>query len=97
MAKKRKKKHKKRKSKSGLNPKRVGLACGLFWAVTVMFFGLIAMFGWGIPIQNILSSVYRGYEPSIKGLIIGGLWALVDGFIGGYIFAWIWNWTGDKF
>ena len=65
-----------------------GISCG-FYAI---FIGVTAwIFNWGNPIVAMLSSLYIGYKASLIGSIIGGLWAFVDGFIGGAIIAWLYN------
>lgn len=38
-----------------------------------------------------LGRIYRGYEISPLGSVIGLVWALVDGLIGGAVFAWLYN------
>jgi hypothetical protein len=38
-----------------------------------------------------LGFVYRGFTISAVGRIIGFFWALVDGLIGGAIFAWLYK------
>jgi len=40
-----------------------------------------------------ISSVYPGYhaDPSIGSVIVGTLYGLVDGAVGGALFAWIYN------
>jgi hypothetical protein len=38
-----------------------------------------------------IGRVYRGYSVSPAGSLIGLAWALIDGSIGGAIFAWLYN------
>ena len=38
-----------------------------------------------------IGHLYRGYNISPMGSIIGLLWAFFDGLIGGAIFAWLYN------
>jgi hypothetical protein len=40
---------------------------------------------------TLIGRIYRGYNISPSGSIIGLLWALIDGLIGGLIFAWLYN------
>lgn len=35
--------------------------------------------------------VYIGYSVSAFGGFVGGIWGFLDGFIGGAIFAWLYN------
>lgn len=75
-----------------LNVKAFGLTCGLVWGL-----GLFLLTWWiilfeGNNVQSVfLSSVYRGYTISPVGSLIGLVWAAVDGWIGGLIFAWVYN------
>ena len=43
-----------------------------------------------------LGRVYRGYNISAVGSVIGLVWAFIDGLIGGAIFAWLYNCLVDK-
>ena len=70
----------------------LGLAVGLTWALGVFVLGLMAgLFGWGVPIVAVLSSLYIGYMPSFVGSVTGAVWGFVDGFIGGVLIAWLYN------
>ena len=40
---------------------------------------------------TLIARVYRGYEISPLGSVVGLLWALPDGLIGGAVFAWLYN------
>ncbi|UCH15126.1 MAG: bacteriophage holin [Bacteroidales bacterium] len=41
--------------------------------------------------RTVLGLVYRGYNMSPLGSLIGLVWGFVDGLIGGAIFAWLYN------
>ncbi len=75
-----------------LNVLAVGLACGLIWGL-----GLFLITWWIILFDGqstdpvFIGSVYRGYTITAMGSLIGLAWAAVDGFIGGAIFAWLYN------
>ena len=75
-----------------LNVKAFALTTGIFWGL-----GLFLITWWIILLDgasgatNIISSVYRGYNISIGGSFIGLLWGFADGFVGGAIFAWLYN------
>jgi len=47
----------------------------------------------GITISK-LGKFYLGYSLSWGGGLIGLIWGFVDGFIGGAIFAWLYNKLG---
>ncbi len=78
-----------------LNVLALGLACGLMWGL-----GLFLLTWWVIAfegleeaaqINTIIGHVYRGYEITPLGSVIGLIWAFFDGVIGGAIFAWLYN------
>ncbi|WP_353258632.1 bacteriophage holin [Prochlorothrix hollandica] len=75
-----------------LNIRSFALACGLLWGL-----GLFLATWWIIAFDGtstaptFLSQLYRGYEITPKGSLIGLGWALVDGAMGGAILAWLYN------
>ena len=81
-----------------LNIKAFATACGLIWGL-----GLFILTWWIMIFEGatgeatLIGRVYRGYSISAAGSFIGLVWALVDGAIGGAIFAWLYNLLADKF
>ena len=75
-----------------LNVKAFAITCGLVWG-----FGLFILTWWIIAFDGVTGEIttigrlYRGYNISPLGSIIGLIWALADGAIGGAIFAWLYN------
>ena len=75
-----------------LNTWAFALTCGVIWGV-----GLLAITWWIIAFEGatgdptFIGRVYRGYSISALGSLIGLLWAFADGFVGGAIFAWLYN------
>ena len=75
-----------------LNVKAFALTCGLIWG-----FGLLCLTWWMIAFDGItreptlIGRLYRGYNISPLGSLIGLVWAFCDGFVGGAIFAWLYN------
>ncbi len=75
-----------------LNVKAFALAFGLIWGL-----GLFCLTWWIIVLDGasgettIIGQVYRGFNISPVGSLIGLVWALADGAIGGAIFAWLYN------
>lgn len=75
-----------------LNVKAFALAFGLIWG-----FGLFFLTWWIIAFDGatrditLIGRLYRGYNISPLGSFIGLLWALIDGAVGGAIFAWLYN------
>jgi len=87
-----------RRNRWALHPGKVGLSVGITFALAVFILGLAPVFfsDWGMFWVNALSTVYLGYNASFVGAIIGAVWAFFDGFIGGLIFAIIYNWVDKK-
>ena len=75
-----------------LNVKAFAVAFGITWGV-----GLFILTWWIIAFEGATGEVtfigrlYRGYNISPLGSLIGLGWGLVDGAIGGAIFAWLYN------
>lgn len=79
-----------------LNVKAFGLTCGLVWGLGLFFLTWWILLFEGNDVQStFLSAVYRGYTISPVGSLIGLMWAFVDGWIGGLIFAWLYNQLTD--
>ena len=69
----------------------LGKAMGLLWAAAVVVLGLTARRGWGKEWRDLLADVYLGYDSTMKGLVVGFIWAFADGFVGAYTLAWLYN------
>ncbi len=75
-----------------LDPKALGLACGILWGGGCLFMGLTAMAcSWAQPFVRVLSVMYRGYSATLAGSLIGTVWGFIDGAIGGLLLAWLYN------
>jgi hypothetical protein len=75
-----------------LNIKAFALAFGLVWGL-----GLFCLTWWIIAFDGatgeatMIGHVYRGFNISPMGSLVGLVWAFADGAIGGAIFAWLYN------
>ena len=73
--------------------KVIPLAAGL--GVTrgmgIMLLGWASAAGWGAGLVEAISSFYRGYASTFLGGVIGGFWGFGDGFLGGLLFAALYN------
>lgn len=70
----------------------IGIACGTIWGLGNFLLGLFNVYGdWGGALVDLLSSVYIGFNYTIKGSFIGLLWGLFHGFISGYLIAFVYN------
>jgi hypothetical protein len=75
-----------------LNVKAVAFAFSLVWG-----FGLFTLTWWIILTggatgeATFIGRVYLGYKISPLGSFIGLIWALLDGFVAGAVFTWLYN------
>lgn len=75
-----------------LNVKAVALSAGIIWGLGLFFltWWIIAFEG-QTGEQTFIGMLYRGYNISAMGSLIGLVWGFADGLIGGFIFAWLYN------
>ena len=78
-----------------LSVKGMALAFAILWGGGVMLFvGLGNLCcGYGQPFLDLMASLYPGYGGggSVRELLIGVGYGILDGFIGGAVLAWIYN------
>ena len=75
-----------------LDAKAFAISCGVVWGGAMLLLGIINIScSWGAGIEDIMSTLYIGYKPTILGSIIGGIWGFFDAGIGGLIVAWLYN------
>ena len=76
-----------------LNVLALALASGLLWGVGLFLLTWYLIFVEGAAPDDklLLGRFYLGYRVTPMGSLIGLAWALPDGFIGGAIFAWVYN------
>ena len=78
-----------------LDIKALGITAALFWGGSILVIALVNMMwsGYGQAVLDLVASIYPGYDgtASIGQVLIGTGYGLVDGFIGGAIFAWVYN------
>jgi hypothetical protein len=76
-----------------LDLRAFAITCSLVWGFGLFFLTWwIIMFDGPTGEATLIGRLYRGYTISPAGSVIGLLWALADGFVGGAIFAWLYNW-----
>ncbi|MGH8680789.1 MAG: hypothetical protein ACREVP_04680 [Burkholderiales bacterium] len=73
----------------------LALTAGILWGA-VMLVVASANLVWpsyGGAFLELVASIYPGYQPGagVRSVIIGTLYAIVDGGVGGGVFAWIYN------
>ncbi len=75
-----------------LNVKAFALTCALVWGLGLFFLTWwIIAFDGATGEVTLVGRIYRGYTLSPVGSVIGLIWALADGLVGGAIFAWLYN------
>jgi len=75
-----------------LNIKAFALTGGIMWGLGVFFVTWwIMLFDGPTGETTFLGRMYRGYSISPLGSIVGLMWALADGAVGGAVFAWLYN------
>ena len=78
-----------------LNLKALTVAFGILWAAAVLVVGLANLISseYGKPFLVMLASIYPGYHASgsFGDVIVGTVYALVDGAIFGLILGWLYN------
>lgn len=80
-----------------LKPASFGLTAGILWSLAILVTGLMAaLFGYGTKFVDVVGSFYLGYQPTVAGCIIGGIWGFFDALIGGFVFALIYNFLVKK-
>lgn len=83
-----------------LSAKAVAFATGIIWAAGILCVGLVnlAAPSYGAAFLQAVSSIYPGYHNShhFLDVLVGTGYGLVDGGIGGLIFAWVYNCFAGK-
>jgi len=78
-----------------LNVKALGITAAIIWAGAVFMVGIANMIssGYGNTFLELVASIYPGYNASgsFGDVIIGTLYALLDGAICGLLFGWLYN------
>lgn len=75
-----------------LSVRNFALALGITSVIFILILGITSMlFGIGGGMVSSIASVYAGFNNTIPGILIGSIWAFIDGFVGGALFAWVYN------
>lgn len=75
--------------------KGLAVASGILWGLAMLVTGIANLIwtSYGQQFLRTMASVYPGYHAtrSVAEVIVGTLYGAVDGFIGGAVFAWLYN------
>lgn len=78
-----------------LSVNAVAFTMGLLWAGCMLLVGIVNLAhpGYGADFLRMMSSVYPGFHDAHTwgSVAIGTLYGFVDGLVGGWIFAWIYD------
>lgn len=78
-----------------LNLRALAMTAGILWALAVFLVGVLNLIwsGYGGAFLQLIASIYPGYHAtgSLGDLIVGALYALVDGGICGLVFGLLYN------
>jgi len=81
-----------------LNIKAFGAAFGVLWGGCVLLLGLGNLMwpGYGRAVLDLAASIYPGFNPDggLIDVLVGTLYSVLDGAIGGAVFAWVYNLAG---
>lgn len=77
---------------SKLHPVALGLSVGVISGLSTLFMGFLAVaFYTGKPLVAMVGTMYVTFNPSFINAALGAVIVFVNGFIGSYIAAWIYN------
>ena len=75
--------------------KGLTIALALLWGGCVLLVGVInlAVPAYGLNFLQLMSSIYPGFHASrgFADVMVGTVYAIVDGAIGGLVFGWLYN------
>jgi len=78
-----------------INIKALSLTVAIVWGGSILLIGLANLIwtSYGVAFLEVAASIYPGYRggSSFGQVIVGTLYGLVDGFIGGLIIGWLYN------
>ena len=80
-----------------VSAKVMATVVALLWGGCLLFVGLINIGApsYGADFLRMMSSVYPGFHDTRTWgeVVLGTVYGLVDGAIGGLLFAWLYNWA----
>jgi len=78
-----------------LNIIALALTAGILWALALLLVGTanLVWSEYGGAFVTLMASIYPGYHASgsVGDLVVGVLYALVEGFVCGLVFGWLYN------
>jgi len=75
-----------------LDVRAFAVTCSLLWGLGLFLATLwIVLMDGPSADPTLIGRIYRGYSLTSTGAFVGLVWGLVDGAIGGAVFAWLYN------
>jgi hypothetical protein len=78
-----------------LSIRALAITAAIIWGGAVLLVGLANLVWptYGGAFLEVVASVYPGYNASgtIGSVVVGSLYAMLDGAVGGLVFAWLYN------
>ena len=75
-----------------LNIKAMAIAFGLVWGISIFVITwYIILLEGPSDTTTFIGKFYIGYSLTPVGSLIGLMWGIIDGAIGGVMFAWLYN------
>jgi len=78
-----------------LNVTALSLTAAFIWGGAILLVASLNLLwpAYGLAFLETTASIYPGYNPGsgLGSVIIGTLYAMLDGAIGGALFAWVYN------
>ena len=75
-----------------LDAKALGIAIAIAWGASIFILTLVSVqTGYADSFLLVIKSKCPGYSISWAGSVVGLLYSLIDGFIAGFVIAWLYN------
>lgn len=79
-----------------LNPVKLGISGGIVWGAYMFILTVLAHYtGYSTKFLELMVDMYPGYTISHWGTLVGLFYGFIDGFIGLFLLAWIYNKLND--
>jgi len=69
-----------------------GVTLGFVWSLCILALVLAARRSRKAEVVvTLFSKVYRGFEKTLLGALVGAVWGFIDGTVSGLLIAWVYN------
>jgi hypothetical protein len=80
---------------SSLSPRALAITAGFIWGACLLGVGGVHLLrpSYGVGFLDAMQSVYPGFHAArtMRDTLVGTGWGIVDGALGGFVFAWVYN------